>query len=377
MFRIVPYSTRTGVPIRALVEVSDWSFTESITQPGRGVFSLPLRSLGMSAAMNRRLVSGWETTWTVESNPAPAFRARWDVEYAGLVTDWDWDAETGVATVTTFEIEKILELRPLWGTHGSIEAVFNLSGQNIGDIIREVLWYSIASNRGDDRWPLPVDVGSLRHGPIERPEWRYHFRTAAAVLDSLASEDAAPDWVLRPYKEGDLLRWRLELGTPYLGGDPIRLPVAAPGSEVQSQVVGLTVRHDYQDELTGINVMGAGSEVDMRWGTAGTGQVPEARAQIPALIGIGAHKTIDDRAQLDSLARSELRSAAGGVQQWSWSVQTGWGERVTPAMIRAGSMIVMDHPGDELTTRGRYAHYVLSRTLSPSGMLNVESQGVS
>lgn len=372
MQRIVPYDTRTGTPIRAFVDVSDWSFKESITMPGQGTFSVPLRALAMGADMNRRLVSGWETTWAVESNPAPAFKADWTVEYAGLVMDWTWAG--GLVQINTLELKKILDLRPLWGTGGVTSSVFELSGGTLGDVIREVLWYAVAADRGDSRWPLPVDVGELKHGGIARPEWRYHFRSAATIIDELSGEDDSPDWVLRPFKEGARLRWRLELGDPYLRSDAVRLPVAAPGVQVSSQVVDLSIKHDYQSERTGVNVLGAGSEVDMRWGTAGTGQVPDARDQIPALIGIESHKNVDNTSQLDSLARASLRSAAGGVQQWSFSVQSGWDERIKPGMIRAGSTLLLDHPGDELIGRGRYAHYVLSVASGPSLRYQVESQ---
>lgn len=389
MRRIVPYDTRTGVPLRAFVDTSAWSFKESITQPGQGSFTVPLQAqaqayidrLGVEAGMvearrvNARLTSGWETTWAVESNPAPAFRERWDVEYAGLVMDWTWS--NGSVVIQTLELAKILELRPLWGTHGSTAQTFNLSGQTLGDVIREVLWYAIAANRGSDRWPLPVDVGPLRHGDIERPEWRYHFRAASEIVDELSGEDGAPDWVLRPHKDGDNLRWRLELGDPYLVSEPVRLPVSTSNSRVKSQAVGLSIKHDFQGERTGINILGAGSEVDMRWGTAGTGEVHEARAQIPVLIGIESHKNLDDKAQLDSLARASLRTAAGGVEQWSFSVQTGWEERIKPGMIRAGSTVLLDHPGDALVAPGRRAHYVLSVSSDASMRYQIESQEIA
>lgn len=376
MERIVPYSTRTGVAIKAFVEAADWSFKESVTSPGAATFSFDLRGLGLGVDVNERLVSGWETTWAVESNPAPAFSRVWTIEYAGLVVDYDFDEISGVVDVHTFEFAKILEARPLWGTHGIIADTFDLSGETLGDVIREVLWYAVGADRNDVRWPLPVELGQLSHGPLERPEWRYHFRTATAILDDLSAEDGSPDWVLRPVKDGDLLRWKLELGTPYLAGLAVRLPVSTSSTPVASQVMNLRVRHDFQSERTGVNVMGAGSEVDMRWGTAGTGQVSEARADIPALIGVEAYKTIDDTAQLHALAVSELRSVAGGVKQYSFEVQTGWGERIKPGDIRAGSTILLDHPGSELVRRGRIALYVLSVSRGPDGLVSVESQGM-
>lgn len=383
MFRVVPYDTQTGVPLKPFVDTEAWSFTSSITAPGQGSFIIPLRAGAATAqqrAVNRRLISGWETTYTVESNPAPAFKSVWTVEYAGVVVDHTWNANRGSVTVQTLEIEKILELRPLWGTLGagsSMRAVMELSGVTLGDVIREVLWWAIASPRNDTSWPLPVDVGDLRHGSIQRPEWRYHMRPSSEIIDEIAGEDSAPDWTLRPHIESGRLRWKLEIGSPYLQSDPIRLPVAAPGSQVQSQVIDLSIKTDYQSERTGMLAIGAGSEVDMRVGDAGPGEVPAVRSSLPALIGTTSHKSIDNVAQLDALARGDLAATAGGIEQWSYSVQTGWEERIKPGDLYKGLTVLLDHPGDELMNPGRRAHYILSASLDHTMRYRIESQGVA
>lgn len=376
MRRIVPYATLTGAPRLALVEPEDWDFTSSLTTPGQASITLNLRELGLTREQARLLVSGWETVYTVETNPAPAFSSAWTVEYAGIVTGWRRNPATGTVILSLHEVAKILPYRPMWGTHGRMDDRYELTGQTLGDLIRGVVLYAVAADRGDSKWPLPVDVGTLRHGSLSRTEWRYHFRSAEVILDELSGEEGAPDWVLRPYRSGDRLRWRLEIGDPYLPGDVIRLPYDALASDTEDQVDDLWIEHDYLSERTGMNVLGAGSEVDMRWGTAGTGQVPEARAEIPALIGVDAYKNIDDLSQLDSLARSGLRTVAGGVEQWSYAVQTGWDDRVRPGDIRPGSVLVIDYPGDELLPPRRVRHYVLSVSSDPSLLYKIESQGV-
>ncbi len=374
MFRVIPVATRTGKPLMPFLHVESFQAPASLTTPGAGSFVINVRDQRrpISAREVARLSKGWATTLVLEWADGPEDRV---IEHAGMVTDTAWDAATGKLTINTVEIAKILEMRTLWSTGEENQGHRLVSGQTLGDVIREVLWWA-AGRSQHNPWGLPVILGDLRPGNVSRPQFWWNYEPASVILDGLASEEGCPDWVLRPEWVDGLLRWRLELGSPYLSAGRIRIPVATPDSPVKTPLQGLAPRVDFMPQRTGVFALGAGSEADMRVGEAGAGQVDVVDQQVPTLMGSVSVKNIDDRAQLDSIARETLRAEFAGVEQWDFSLQLepqGW---IRPGMIRAGTRLLLDHPGDEFTPRGRYEQYVLEVRPSSSLLYQVSTQRV-
>lgn len=183
------------------------------------------------------------------------------------------------------------------------------------------------------------------------------MQSAAVFIQQLSEHEGAPDTYLRPYRAATGVRWTLEVGSPYLDGGVVRLPVAEPG--VKSAVTGLKVQRDYMGQRTGIFVLGQGSEADMLVGTAGSDNVPVA-AGIPWLDSTVAYKQVTSVPALNSLGVAALASSVQGVEQWDFQVHLEHGGRVKSAQLRPGARLLIDHPGNARIRKGRYVRYVLS-----------------
>lgn len=370
VYRVVPVSTLTGIPIVNSVSCSAARGKTSITSPGEGEFSIPLRDhrrpLGHLA---HRLSKGWGTTYVIEWVAGGGAFQRWgEVVYAGLVTGHSWSSETGVLRVRTRELASILALRLLYGIGGYPHGTRVIRGATLGDVIRESYRYALVM--GSYRWALPVDLPGYSTGPVERTYWRYGFQPASTWLEQLSAEDGAPDHFLRPAWVGGRLRWRLEIGSPRLTGRVTRLPVAAGSSRPKSAVTGLTVETEYQYQRTGVFTIGQGSEEDMRHGEAGEVVYDP---DLPYLDATQSFKQVDDLAQLDSLSAATLALSTGGTEQWSFGVQCEG--RVAPTDVVPGGTLLLDHPGDEMVGARRHRHMVLEATYTlGTSKVSVEGQ---
>lgn len=340
--RVVPVDTITGVPIVNEVRAVSGDWTRTLGQPGAGKFELDVSAL--SAAEVRRIARGWGTTLVVEwmGGVPVAGRAEW----AGLVQSVDWDGRT--LSVQARELPCVLTRRLLWGI-GAQPPTRDLRGDSLGSILRQLVW--LALYNGDARWRLPVLIPEARTGGVRRVfEW-WRFQTAADAIASVADEDAAPLWDLRPEWFSGRLVWRMLTGD--LDGGVVDVPVSTPADRIAGGAT-VTVTRDWAQQLTGCFAIGEGQEADIRWGEAGSG--PEGPGSLPVAPDIPwldsavAWVEVDSPARLQALAKGRLRQQRYGVDQWT--VEVTGDDDVPPYLYRPGTKLRLLHPGDALVDAG-------------------------
>lgn len=345
--RVTAVETLTGVPITSL-EVSEGSWKSSLTMPGDGSVTIPVRD--MLAPVPSEIVGllrrGWATTIVIESA---------GIDYAGVVVGDVWSPATGLLTLELIELGALLAHRLLFGVSQYATGTKRLRGRDLGHVLREAFRWALVE--GDRRWRLPVDLPSWVDGPVERLYERFNFESAAQFIEQLTGEDGAPDVFLRPGWSGDRLRWTLEVGTPLLNAGEFEWDVATHAHRVKTPVVDPVVTSDYRGQRTGMFVLGSGSEEDMLHATAGSTEVDVAVAG-PWLDSVVSAKNVADMGQLKSIALAELDAAAHGTEQWQFGVETG--DLLDPVgRPRVGSVVRLRHPGDEVVGAGTRLHYVL------------------
>lgn len=363
--RVFAFDLLTGDQIAPLMVADDMSWRASLTQPGEGTFRVLVRDARspLHPDVVERLLQDWATVIVVEDAG--------HVHHAGIVTRDRWSSATGVLTLQTIEIAQLLTKRLHTDVHSYTPQGVVLSGDSIRSLQREVVHKAFLDGPG--RWRLPVDLPERRFGPMVFEWFGFNFKTAQAALDELAGMTGAGHMFLRPGLGGGRLRWRLEIGDPRLDAGTIRIPGATSQVPIVGRATNIEVQGDGVDRMTGVIAVGDGSGEDKTFGRAGSERVQVAPWG-PWLDSTVTVSQIDNPAQLDLTAAGELEARAWKLTQIDFDVMQG--DWLTPGLVRPGSTVVLDWPGDERLPAGRYGQYVLAVSGGAGPILTLDTQEV-
>lgn len=363
--RVAAFDLLTGDQIAPLRVADGFSWRASLTQPGDGKFTVLVRDAlaPLHPAVMERLLHDWATVIVVLDGD--------HVQFAGVIVDDDWESWAGLLHLTCIEVGQIMAKRLYAGIDAYSAEGIVLSGQSIRDIQREVVRVSLTG--GGPRWELPIDLPPHREGPILFEWFGYNFKSAQAAMDELGGMLGAGHFYLRPYLSGGKLRWRGEIGAPMLDAGTVRVPGATAAHPIVGRATRVRVRGDGVGRFTGLLAVGAGSEMDKRFGRAGAGEV-EVATHGPWMDSTVTVSQIDNQAQLDAVAAGELEASGFKRTQIDFGVMLG--DWLTAEMVQPGGTVVLDWPGDERLPSGSYGQYVLAVAGSDTQELKIETQEV-
>ncbi|MDJ1372777.1 hypothetical protein [Gulosibacter molinativorax] len=373
--RIVPVHTVTGERIFTKIGGTVGSWTTSLTTPGTGSVTIYARDQKRkldfeSVRLLRRTAA---TAIVIEEVKHEVFSGPGHIQYAGYVTDSEWDDSTGMLSLNLVEIKKLGDKRQMWvpGEGGPNE--LTITGASMYRIVREVLWRAFGREIGT-RHALPFLWPEEKPGQLTYELFRYHYKSLTQVMSDLDAT-GGPDWNLRPRWVGGLLKWDVHIGSPTFDWGEVRMRAATPENPVRTPVSKLKELQDGSEQASDVWVIGAGSEADMRVGWAGPDQLPMIEG-VPRQIVTESHKHVDVNTQLNQIALTTLLDSRGPRRQFSFELQFEQGGWLTPDMVRIGMRIRLAHPGSEGISRGEYLLYVLSVSRAGKGRVRVETQEV-
>lgn len=350
MFRLVPVDTLTGDPIVPHISASAVSYERTMWQ-GRGEFTI--NTNGMPDALVQRLAKGWSTTLVPEWVQVQSDGREGGIaEYAGIVTGVrGWNGRN--LTVTTHELPIITTKRHLFGMNDG-PVTWQLKRATRAEIVSSALWLALSGGKGG-RWQLPVIWPEMTTGDVVRTFDWWRFKTAADIVTEITAED--PDLMVdfNPVWTDGRLKWRMQAGTIKAG--ELRLPVSTEAYPIPGGAV-VDTDWDYLNQITGHFTIGDGEKNRTPYGRATSGMV-DVDPEIPWLDTSSAWVGLDSTTRLNYVARTKLREQRYGLRTDKVVIDAK--DPLTPSMVRPGTRLVLDFPGDALRPAGEKELLVLAK----------------
>lgn len=325
------HDTVTGVRLRRVFP-SGGSWTSKVD--GVGDSSLTFRLLdprwGLDRATARDLFQPNKRTLVVTWGS--------HVESATVNSTASWDRDTGVLTVQGRTVREFASQRLTFGVDNYANGDLTITNRTHAGAVRAILTRMTQWNTD---WALPLDLPADASGTYSKAVKNYDV----AFIESLLGQIEAEGYEIgfRPYLDANYsLRYQVQVSPQITVGGATTLPISVKKSRVKS----FKVVEDGAALLTGVFVVGNGTEADMSTGWAGTGGVsgmPIRDASISA-------KDVRDGAALTRTAAAELAARVSPIVQRSFSVQVD--EEFSPELISPGRLLDMDVRGDGWTPDG-------------------------
>lgn len=362
MWRFSIHDTISGAKLLD-VQPSSGSWRRVLGGGGQGQHTLQLRAAGEGLPQNvARQLS--------EPNAA-SLAVCWDDAclYAGAVIDVGYARSSGVLTLGHNEgIREILRNRTTFGVgaisgigpgYGSGDLV--VSGRSAAGAVRAILQRGAGQWGG--LWALPIDLPPDGAGPISFTWRRWDFHMIDELLEQVEALGYEIDF--RPYlTAAGALRYQTVVSSKITAGT---LEFVATAEK--TPVTGLKVKRDGSKQLTGVFMLGKGTEDKMLKGGAGNFPGPT----IPVRDAVRSQKAVADVDRLNEMAAADLAAHRYPVEQWDFSLvaETDDGEALDVGALIPGVTIRMLTSGDEFIPDGVHEMRMvavggdMTRTLKP------------
>lgn len=268
------------------------------------------------------------------------------VEVATVNATATWDREAGVLTVQGRTVREFASQRLTFGVNIYADGDLTITNRTHAGAVRAILTRMTQWNTD---WELPLDLPADASGTYSKAVKNYDV----AFIESLLAQIEAEGYEIgfRPYLDsGFSLRYQVQVSPQITLGGAVTLPVSVKKSRVKS----FKVVEDGSALLTGVFVVGNGTEADMSTGWAGTGGMsgmPIRDASISA-------KDVRDAAALNRIAAAEIAARVSPIVQRSFSVQVD--DTFTPEFVSPGRLLDMDVRGDAWVGDGMERYRVVS-----------------
>lgn len=308
--------------------VSDSSLTFRLADPRWGVDRATARDLFQSN--KRTLVVSWGS----------------HIESATVNATPSWDRDAGLLTVQGRSIREFASQRLTFGVDNYVNGDLNISNRSHAAAVRAIL---MRMTQWNTDWAMPLDLPADAAGAYSKAVKNYDVALIDSLLGQIESEGYEVG--LRPYLDSNFsLRYQVQVAPQITVGAATTLPVSVKKSRVKS----FKVVEDGSALLTGVFVVGNGTEADMSTGWAGTGGtsgMPIRDASISA-------KDVRDGSALNRTAAAELAARVSPIVQRSFSVQID--DQFSPELVAPGRLLDMDVRGDAWVPDGMTRHRVVS-----------------
>lgn len=264
------YDTATGVPQFPMSpSAGSWAREIGVAAGAQShTFQLADGDPGryLDRATWRALTVPWNRTLTVERGGA--------VIYAGLITGRPYDFDNKVLTLKHSDIWTILRDRFPFGTGSYAGGTFEASGLSWRAIAGRIVQRALTGPR--PIYALPIVLPDLNEaGTKSLKIENFHFQTAYDALMDIQSTDGGPEIDFQPRKNASTgnLEYLMRVGStaaPRLTGHMAEFHMSA----AKRQLTGVSIDEDALKQLTGVFVVGEGSEVDMVVGGLPVGSEP-------------------------------------------------------------------------------------------------------
>lgn len=343
-------STTSGQILDELPLVPGTTWRTVLNGIGSGTVKLRLRDSGRGRGYWRDLLRPQDRTIVIsytegDTDPAQAV-------YAGRVLLGDYDYTTGVLAVRTEEIRGVLRKRLPFTVPNYAAGDFTLTNVSLWTAARTILKRGLLD--GDARWRIPLNLLDAHFPGSYSITWRrWQFVTIEKMLTTVQDLPDGPDIHLRPAWDTDRLRWDGRIGFPRLGmteeeAHSFDIALDSPESSIRA----LRYREDGARLLTGVHMLGEGSEDAMKRGSAhrGTGTYLY-------LDDVQDNKNEANQTVLNGLAQSWLTTHATPTRQYDMTLSAdGW---PNVRGIIPGSRIRLHTEGDEWLSPGHTELYVI------------------
>lgn len=268
------------------------------------------------------------------------------VESATVNATPTWDRDTGVLTVQGRSVREFPSQRMTFGVDNYANGDLTITNRTHAAAVRAIL---TRMTQWSADWALPLDLPADASGAYSKAVKNYDV----ALIESLLGQIEAEGYEIgfRPYLDANYaLRYQVQVAPQIAVGGATTLPVSVKKSRVKS----FKVVEDGSSLLTGVFVVGNGTEADMSTGWAGTGGVsgmPIRDASISA-------KDVRDVSALNRTAAAELAARVSPVVQRSFSVQLD--DSFSPELVSPGRLLDMDIRGDGWVLDGSSRFRVVS-----------------
>lgn len=353
------HNTITGAKLLD-IEPSSGSWRRALGGGGQGLHVVQLRdgrNEDITPALARQLS---------EPNQA-SIAVRWNdtVLYAGTITRAVYAIGTGALAIHHEEgIRGLLRNRTTFGVGGGYAGGdLVISGRSAAGAVRAILFRGAGGTWGAS-WDLPIDLPADAAGGVSFTSRRWDFH----LIDDLLGQMEALGWEIdfRPYlTAGGALRYETIVGSRISAGS-LEFVVTAE----KTPVTGLTVTRDGSKQLSGVFVLGKGSEDKMLRGEAGFVAGPV----IPVRDAVRSRKDVASAARLDDMAMADLVEHRYPTEQWDFSLIAEVDDEVELLDVAAlipGVTLRMLTSGDEYIPDDTHSMRMLavsgdlSRTLKP------------
>lgn len=359
MWRFSIHNTISGAKLLD-INPSDGSWRRALGGGGQGQHVLRLRDgeQEITPAVARQL-----------SEPnAASIAVRWDetVLYAGTISRAVYERDTGELTIHHNEgIRELLRNRTTFGVGGGyVDGDLVVTNRAAHSVVRAILYRGAGGTWGAS-WDLPIDLPADAAGSLSFTWRRWDFH----MIDDLLGQVEALGWEIdfRPYlTAGGVLRYETIVGSRIAAGT-LEFVVTAE----KTPVTGLAVSRDGSKQLSGVFVLGKGSEDKMLRGEAGFVAGPT----IPVRDAVRSRKDVSSAARLDEMAMADLLEHRYPTEQWDFSLQAEVdaddAELLDVAALIPGVTLRLISSGDSFIPDGSHSMRMLairgdmSRTLKP------------
>lgn len=324
--------TRTGLK-QLQVAPSAGSFGRVLNGRGQGgSHTFELAATELSREQWWGLTTPWARTLVVSWNGV--------AKYAGLITKRSYTFGARRLVVNHGNIRALLGRRYPFGVTGywadpseTVPGKLECTGRALHSIAALVVQAGVVGPT--DIYSLPIVLGGIVSGPHNRTYYNPTFETVESALEELQDADGGPDIDFEErWRPDGKLEWLMRTGnaaSPAISGSTFEWNLAAAATDL----TGLEIADDANNQVTGVHAIGAGSSDDML--VAGRGLSGVDVGPVPALDTHEAFKQIEDMAVLAGHARSQLATARFSTRQFSFSVQAGGIPDF--AALRLGSII--------------------------------------
>jgi hypothetical protein len=350
------FDTVTGAP-QLTVHPTAATWGAKLDGGAQGSCTIPLRGFGTlprGFARNLLLVNARMIAHIDENDTVIA---------AGVILRTVYNRDTGAVTANWVDIRELFRQRlPFgvlsWGPSGTL----NVEDRTYAGAVRAILYRGMGS--GDQpAWDLPIALPPDEGPGSFTKKWNYYD---VPIIDDMLREveKEGIEIYFDPYiASNGHLRFATRVGRRIALGDPLDLPATTP----ETRVSGLTVTIDGSKQLTGVFVVGTGTEADTK--VAGAGHGPY---DIPVRDARRAAKDVKSTTRLQRIADAALEDNFDYIVQRSYGVRLG--SPVNAGHVKPGHLLRMDVQGDDWLADLRTTQRVLSVSGDLTENVKVESQ---
>lgn len=323
MFGFQFHDTVAGA-FQASVSPSGGQWARRMTGNGTATFALQLRD--PDSAMPR------DTLRALTRQTARCGVVRWNDTALGawMVESRIYNRDTGVLTVNMVEIRRLFKERLLHEAGGYANGNLTITNRSAAGAVRAVLQ---RATQWGPLWALPLILPADGAGTLSFTWRNYQALTIEDCLQQI--EDTGVEIDFHPVLNNNVLQWEVRVA-PRITTTGADFPVTVMDPDVKS----LSLTEDGSEELTGVVVLGNGTEEDMVTSWAGT-----AGYTIPVRDATRDSKDVRDPAQLQKVADTFLAEFSSPLQQFSFDVVLS-GDR-SPNEVLPGRVLRMEVRGDE------------------------------